>query len=90
MTRETSRKAYLELVSNGRLGTMQYQVYTALERLGPATAQELVSAGTTGAWKRLPELRDLGIVFEVGKRRCRVTGRTAIVWDVEQSEPLLF
>jgi hypothetical protein len=38
--------------------------------------------------RRLPELRDKGVVRECGERICRVGGRKSIVWDVTDALPV--
>ncbi len=85
-TRRTSRKALEYLVTTGLLGKRQMQSYRILFAYGPLTAQELARHVPSG-WKRLPELRSMGLVDEVGERRCTVTSRTVILWDVTDRMP---
>jgi len=87
--RETSIEGYRFALRSGLVGKKQQDVYRALSAAGPSTAQEL-SREISGAWKRLSELRDMGMVCEVGKRTCRVTGRQSIVWDVPRNHQLSF
>jgi hypothetical protein len=37
---------------------------------------------------RFTELRKLGVIYEVGNRKCSVTGRTAIEWDLTDRLPV--
>ena len=41
-----------------------------------------------GMGSRLSELRSVGAVYEVGTRRCSVTGHNVILWDVTDRLPL--
>ena len=85
LPRSTSRKAYREIVKEGKLGEMQKNALYQISTYGPMTAQELQESCPywPGIWKRLSELRNLGLIEECGKRRCSVTGKTAIVWRVK-------
>ena len=81
--RATSLEAYKDIVNSGVLGKRQVEAYEVLYDHGPLTAGELVDeSGVSGLWKRLSELRDMGIIEEVGKRKCRITGAVCIEWDV--------
>jgi hypothetical protein len=37
---------------------------------------------------RFTELRELGVLNEVGERLCKVSGRMCIVWDVTDALPI--
>ena len=86
MVRETSAAAYHEIVESGLLSKRRLQVYEYLYRNGPCTARQ-VSEGVPGGWKRLGELRDLGVVAEIGQTVCGVTAKTVILWDVTSDLP---
>lgn len=65
------------------LGHLQRSVYKLVYDYGPGTSKEMEQyTNLDGPWKRLSELRELGLVCEVGERVCRITGQIAIVWDV--------
>lgn len=70
----------------GSLGDDQFEAYTAVFYHGPGTAKEIrkhvQSCYRDGFHKRLSELRRKGHIKETGVRKCKVTGRAAIVWDV--------
>lgn len=96
--RRTSLEAYRIITGRGLLSPARDRVYRWLFDNGPATGSELNEAlgegddkagrrMGTGYHKRLSELKDLGVVYEVRERRCRVTGRTAIAWDVTEIIP---
>lgn len=49
------------------------------------TANELCRvAGAGGLWKRLSELKSLGLAEETTVRPCNVTGKSALVWKAIQ------
>ena len=86
--RRTSIDAFNAVVASGAIGKLQKEAYRVLYNEGPLTGQELArQAKIAGLWKRLSELKDSGVIQEVGKRHCTVTGRMALVWDVTQGEP---
>ena len=85
LPRATSIKSYREIKREGKIGELQEIVLRHLRALGDSTAQEINhNVGLDGLWKRFSELRDLGLIEESGKRRCSVTGKTAIVWRVKE------
>ncbi len=88
--RQTSIDAYNALEASGALSDRRWEAYDALYHRGPLTGQELArETGVAGMWKRCSELRDMGLVYEVGTRICKVTKQNAIVWDVtSQSKPV--
>ena len=89
MTRDTSIEAYNAIVAGGLLNRMRTVVYRSLYEHGPATGHEMDELlATQDAHKRLPELREAGVVREVGRRPCSVTGRNAILWDVTSRLPV--
>lgn len=80
MRRETSRDAYYSLTD---LGKRQEEVLQALKKLGEATNLEVATylgRPINTVTPRTFELRKTGAVIEGGKRKCRVSGRTAISW----------
>jgi hypothetical protein len=88
MLRQTSLQAYEEIERSGTLGRLQGITYRLLYKDGPLTAQELCQAGGhAGLWKRLSELKEMGVAIEVGEKVCRVTGHMAILWDVTADLP---
>lgn len=89
--RRTSLLAYTAIKNNGLLSKRRWETYGALYEHGPVTASELCQkAGVTGLWKRLSELKQFGLVMEVGQRTCAVTGMTATLWDVTDHIPAEF
>lgn len=94
--RRTSIDTYRAIANEGLLSRRRLQVYSVLFEVGPATAAEISNAtpGLKSASKgdnvhaRLLELKELGCVYERGERKCRMTGRRAITWDVTESLPV--
>lgn len=89
--RNTSIDAYQELRESGKLGRLRWTVYDHLFSCGPATGQECFKALKleTNQSGRFTELRDMGLIKEVGTLVCRVTGREVIGWDVtDRSAPV--
>jgi hypothetical protein len=60
----------------------------------PCTAGELQSyidqnqIQVKHSWKLLSQLRDLGVVYEKNERKCNVTGRVVIEWDLTDKLPI--
>lgn len=89
MARQTSAIALQAIEASGLLSKMRFEVYKALFALGPCTAQELVGQmGYDHAEKRLSELRDRGVVVEIGQGVCKETRHLAILWDVTANMPV--
>ena len=96
MVRETSIEAYNEIKENGLLSKKRFQVYDILFRLGPMTGAQVSNVIKKGNTKnaysetvrnRLTELRNSGVVREVGEVICPITGRRVIQWDVTKKTP---
>jgi hypothetical protein len=87
--RQTSIEAYHSIKNSGVLGERRTQVYVHLYKNGPCTAQEIFKGigCDTNQSGRLTEMRDLGVVEEIGERECSITGHRVILWDVTSSLP---
>lgn len=99
MVRETSKEAYRKIVEQKLLPPLQQLVLDAVYNFGPCTANELVrdmkEAGKTTKGRdffaqRLSELRDKGVIDELPKRECGVTGHSAYVWAYSGRMPVKF
>jgi hypothetical protein len=44
--------------------------------------------GGRDCMKRISELRDLGVIYEKSIRRCKVTGKNVIEWDLTDKLPI--
>ena len=89
--RRTSASAYASIIRNGLLSAQRWLVYKELYLNGPLTGKQVqdkvfVRNGVQ-AWRRLPELRELGVVEEVGEVRDTESGRVMILWDVTDGLP---
>lgn len=86
MTQQTSLKSYIELIDSGLLSEAQERVFNALSSMGEATDREITDKlGESDPNRIRPrrfELVELGFVGEAQKRKCAITGKTAIVWKV--------
>jgi hypothetical protein len=83
MVRNTSQQAYNNLVANKVLPKRRREAYAYLYINGPCTAMQVEQgAGSRHINKRLSELRDMGVIEELGETTCPITGKQAILWDV--------
>jgi hypothetical protein len=88
--RETSLQAYAQLVRDGRISKAQLLAWSVLQQHGALTGRELDAlAETAGLWKRLSELKRLGLIIEAGIRECRSSGRQALTWRIVTSEDFI-
>lgn len=97
MVRKTSIEAYNQIKNNGLLSERRMQVYDLLYKYGPLTALQvidhfrrtLINFSSTGNLStRLSELRDMGVVEELGTTKCPIGGRNVILWDVTDRLPV--
>jgi hypothetical protein len=87
--RQTSINCYNRIKSEGLLSKRRLEVYEAIYNSAPCTASEIFNVKhlKTNQSGRFTELRDLGVIYEKGERRCRVTGRNVIEWDLTDELP---
>lgn len=81
MIQDTSLFAYSIATQN--LGAKQKQVLDALRFFPDATNAELAANlgwPVNRVTPRILELRKMELVFDAGRRRCKVTGSTAHAW----------
>ncbi len=80
----TSLQAYDELVKSHQLGARQLAVWAVIQQHpGGITNLELAQLlgwPINSVTPRVYELRAQGLVGEVGRRACRLTGRRSIAW----------
>lgn len=93
MTRQTSIDAYNTIKENGMLAKRRWEVYSILFSHGPMTGNQIIQyvgkIQNTGSIKtRLSELRDRGVVVELGTVKDPITGVTVILWDVTKNLPI--
>jgi hypothetical protein len=93
--RETSIQAFYNAVDAGIIETRRAQVWFGLKQTGVSTSGEVFEylkehlhlglRYDSNTCARFTELRDLGLIREVGRRACRVTGQVCITWEVVPS-----
>jgi hypothetical protein len=92
-TRATSINCYNQIKTEGLLSKLRLRALNAMLYSAPCTAGELQSyidknqIQVKHAWKLLSQLRDLGVVYEKSERKCNVTGRLVIEWDLTDKLP---
>jgi len=90
-TRQTSIDCYNEIRANGLLSKRRLEVYEAILKNAPCTTNEALKdiySGSHGVGSRTTELRDVGVIYEVRTRSCRITGRNVIEWDLTDRLPI--
>jgi hypothetical protein len=95
MSRATSRAAFDHMISSGKLHGQLAELQELVVKHGEGTIAEIV-AGTKWAKNlnltraRFIDLRERGLISEVGQRECSVTGRTALEFSPTlRDEPLV-
>lgn len=93
MARQTSIDCYNQIKAEGLLSKMRFKVYECILTNAPCTSAEALSnmlsknSAITSSRARFTELRELGVIYEVRNRKCTITGRTAIEWDLTDGLP---
>lgn len=81
---QTSKQAYWNEVQP-TLGERHHQVLKALKTRTDFSNNELahfLNLPINSITPRVKELREKGLVKMIGTRKCKVSGRTVIVWSV--------
>jgi predicted transcriptional regulator len=89
--RQTSIDCYNQIKEEGLLSNMRFKVYSSLLAMGkPSTTREVYETMNVIKQEatRFTELRKLGVIYEVQNRKCSITGRTSIEWDVTDRLPV--
>lgn len=93
--RQTSVDAYNQIKSEGLLSVRRWETYDPLYHHGPMTAGQVGlllpgkgRAASGNVHARLGELRERGVVMELGTVICPVTQQRVILWDVTANIPL--
>lgn len=95
-TRQTSIDCYNQIKANGLLSKKRLEVYESILKNAPCTSGEAFSTMTTKenqisqSRARFTELRELGVIYEKGVRKCRITGKNVIEWDLTNRLPVIF
>lgn len=88
--RSTSIQAFGDI--QPRIGEKQQVVVNALIRFGPMTNTEIAHRTKNPIntiTPRTNELVKMGIVAEIDRRSCKITGKKAIVWSYVDQENLI-
>lgn len=91
MTRQTSIDCYNQIRASGKLSRRRLEVLEAISKTCPCTASEAlvaISTSSLGIGSRFTELRDMGVIYEVRTRKCSVTNRNVIEWDMTGNMPV--
>lgn len=93
MVQQTSKDAYFEIRDNGLLSQRRWEVYDFVYHYGPTTIRKTWKALgphlTTGTYStRFSELKNMGVLQEVGTEYDTETGMTVILWNVTDGLPI--
>jgi len=94
MARQTSIDCYNQIKAQGLLSKLRLATHYAMLHSSPCTAGELQDyidkngIKVKHAWKLLSQLRDLGVVYEKDERKCNITGRVVIEWELTDKLPI--
>ena len=95
MVRQTSIDCYNQIKASGLLSKRRFEVYEAIYKNAPCTTNEALkgiylSDGNyrSNEGSRTTELRDLGVIYEKSIKKCTVTGRNVIEWDLTDKLPI--
>ena len=91
MTRQTSIACFHQIKSTGIISKRRLEVLEAISKTCPCTTSEAISAISTssfGIGSRFTELRDMNVIYEVGTRKCTITDRNVIEWDLTGNMPI--
>ena len=86
---ETSHSAAFEVEASGKAETQRRACLEEVRRNPGQTAAEIAVACDLERHvpsRRLPELRDAGIIQNRERRRCRVMGRPSMTWYLVEAE----
>ena len=97
--RETSIEAYNKIKANGLLRQVQLETYSIFFESGPLTTNEMLQIaakkrgsssyrGLASLQKAVRRLCHLGVLKELEKRVCLVTGNNALEFDVTNKLPV--
>lgn len=95
--RQTSLDAYNKIKTNGLLSQRRFDVYEIIFVHGPLTGAAVADkfyadrkqiTRSENVRNRITELRDMGVVKEVGFQTDTATGMRVILWDVTDNLPV--
>ena len=91
--RQTSIDCYNQIKAEGLLSKRRFQTFEALSKIAPCSASEVQNSmdyedGGRDCMKRLSELRDRGVIYESGVKKCSITEMSVIEWDLTDALPI--
>ncbi len=92
--RQTSIDCYNQIKAEGLLTKRRLEVYEAILKNAPCTSSEAMlnrlnsSNVLSQSRARFTELRELGVIYERGIKKCSVTGKNVIEWDLTDNLPI--
>jgi hypothetical protein len=92
--RQTSIDCYNQIKADGLLTKRRLEVYEAILKNAPCTSSEAMlnrlnsSNVLSQSRARFTELRELGVIYEKGIKKCSVTGKNVIEWDLTDNLPI--
>jgi hypothetical protein len=93
-TRQTSIDCYNQIKAQGLLSKQRFEVYEAICNSAPCTSSEAMRGRLNStnvlsqSRARFTELRELGVIYEKGFKKCTLTGRNVIEWDLTDRLPI--
>lgn len=93
-TRQTSINCFNQIQAEGLLTKRRFEVYEAIYNSAPCTSSEAMIGRLNStnvlsqSRARFTELRELGVIYEKGIKKCTVTGRNVIEWDLTDRLPI--
>jgi hypothetical protein len=93
-TRQTSIDCYNQIKAQGLLSKRRFEVYEAIFNSAPCTGAEAVMGRINSknvysqSRARFTELRDMGVIYEKGIKKCSITGRKVIEYDLTDRLPI--
>jgi hypothetical protein len=91
--RQTSIDCYNQIKAEGLLSKRRLEVYEAILKSAPCSSGEAFSKMLTSSnvisqsRARFTELRELGVIYEIGVKKCSITNRNVIEWDLTDEIP---
>jgi hypothetical protein len=94
MIRQTSIDVFHQIKAEGLLSKRKLEAYEIIVFHGPITQMETARrANARGALDhsitpRFAELEREGVIKEIGKRKCSISGRETHIWETTGKKPL--
>ncbi len=86
---ETSLEAYERITKEGARETTYLKIIKALQKIGEGNYEAIAKAADekeSRIWKRLGEVRDMGIIFDTGKRTLTKDNNNSMVYALSNQK----